>query len=159
MRNQISKIKLPLRQIDGQGRAGAGQNFIPLMQLPANRLQRLAAQVDGEPGLLGQGQQVAETRHRAVFPLPAEHGLEAFQFSGLKTEDRLIPDLEKALLQYLAQLPLALLEAGNMHLQLLVEDIEAPSAVLLGAIHGKVGIADEQLRSEERRAGKECRSR
>ena len=94
MRNQIGMMKLPRRQVNGQGQADTGQSLGPAPQLLCDRLHCFEAQADGKPCLLGQGQQIAETRHRTVCPPPVEHGLEALQFSILKTEDRLIPDLK-----------------------------------------------------------------
>jgi hypothetical protein len=61
LRNQIGMVELPVSHIDAQGQALLRQSLAPAPQLPAYGLHRFPAQSDGEPGILGHAQQVAET--------------------------------------------------------------------------------------------------
>ena len=53
--NHVGVIELALGDIDGQGEIALWQLLGPLMQLPAYRLDRLAAEADGEACVFGYG--------------------------------------------------------------------------------------------------------
>ena len=62
-----------------------------------------------------------------------------------EAEDRLKQKLQQTLVEPVTKFALAFLLAADGHLQVLVEDFVSPAARLLGAIHGKVGVADQQV--------------
>ena len=79
--------------------------------------------------------------------MPAQLRLKALERAALQPVNRLIPNLEVPFFQRMAQLPLTLLLACDMHFQLFVEDLVASAPSLLGAIHGAIRVPDQHLGS------------
>ena len=75
--------------------------------------------------------------------LPTHHGLETDQLVVRETDDRLVENLEAALVDRLSQLPLELSALRALALRFGAEDLGAIAAELLGAMHGDLGIAHQ----------------
>ena len=99
-----------------------------------------------QPGVLGEGDEAVGPDHAPLGVLPSEQRLEAVQSPGGQIEDRLIPQLQLGPLgrppQVVGQPQLLV---GPL-LHRFVEDDVAGLAVLLGGVHGDVGVAEQVLR-------------
>ena len=110
----------------------------PLAQDPA-------ADRDDEPGLLGEGDEVARGDEPALGVAPAHERLDPGDRAVVEPHDRLVVQLELVVDERALQVG-AQLEAGEhalVHPRL--EQAVAALAVALGVVHRRVGVADELL--------------
>ena len=136
--------ELAVRDVDADDQAGT-RGRAPPGREPGGRLpQHPAAERDDQAGLLGDRQELGRL-DEAVALRPAAERLEAGDPAGGGLHDRLVGDLEPALLDRLPQLGLHVQPAHHLLVHAGVEDGLAPAAVGLGAVHGDVGVAQDRL--------------
>ena len=113
----------------------------PLGELRARGAQDLVAERDRQAGLVRHRQHLG-----GLAVGPAAERLEADDAARRRLHDRLVDDLERAVLDRLAQLALHVEPAHHLVVHGGVEHGVAALAVGLGAVHGDVGVAHHLLR-------------
>ena len=111
--------------------------------LAARLAQHPQADVEDEPGLLGQVDELGGRQQPSVGVLPPHQRLGADDPARRHLDLGLVVDRELAVLDGLAQLDLVLQPAAHLGPQRLVEDLDAVAAQLLGRVHGRVGVAQQ----------------
>ena len=89
----------------GRGRAEVGE---PRRHLPARLVERQPADVDDHAGVFGDGNEVRRRHQPAHRVAPAQQRLESGDAAGAQRDDRLVVQLEGALVDRVAQVGLEL---------------------------------------------------
>ena len=90
-------------------------------------------------------EQVGKVIQGAIGASQAEKRFKALEQSADEAINRLIPEHELPLAHRGTQFALPLAIGGDGDFEMLVKDFVAVAAGLLGAIHGKVGVADKKI--------------
>ena len=116
---------------------------LPALQLGARaRLHELADRHD-QAGALGERDELGGRDVLGVRAVPAGERLGADDAAGRELEDRLVGDLEAALLDRALELAGQRVAALQRRGLAVVEDLEVPLLLLLGGVHGDVGVAQD----------------
>ena len=143
---QLRGAELAGGDVDRQPQLAVGRpGPVPLGHLHAGLEQHSRAKGDDRAGLLGVRDEAVGHQHAAGGVLPAGQRLAADHQAGAQVDHRLEPRPHLTALQREPQVVLHLEPLGGPQPHGLVEDLVAGPAVLLGAVHRRVGVADQQL--------------
>ena len=129
---------------------------MPLEHLAAGAFLHPAPDRLDQAAVLGDRDEVAGVEQAALGVAPAHQRLEAGDLAAAQGDQRLVVELELVALERLAQLALDLEPAQRPRPHLGVEELAAGASALLGPVHRRVGVADQQVgvdRLAGRRAG------
>ena len=127
-------------------RGAGGQAELPGPELLARLLQHPLAERHDEAGVLGEGDERVGGEPAPLRVVPAHQRLDAGDAAGLERHDGLVDEAQLAGLDAAGQVGLQLepLEGARVHL--LLEQLDAVLALLLGQVHGHVGVAQHAPR-------------
>lgn len=132
------------REIDAQhqGRPG-GVGRLPRLQLEAGRAEHEQAERLDEPGVLGEGDDVARGHEPELRVCPAQQRFEAGDRSAGEGDDRLEMNVDLVVLEGLAQRLLQRQAPHHLRVHGVIEQAITGPAGGLGPVHGRVGVADD----------------
>ena len=143
---QVAVRHLAGREVDGDVEwALVGAQVVPAERLAAGRLLHPAADRLDQAAVLGDRDELAGVEQAALGVVPAHQRLDADDLAAAQSDHRLVVQFELLALERVAQLALGLEPAHRARPHLGVEDLAAPAAALLGPVHRRVGVADQQL--------------
>src|SRR5215212_7307202 len=138
--------QLLARKVDADGQVLLrGDEFAPLAHLPASLFQYPRAYLRDEARLLGERDELCGADDAALRVTPAHERLEAREPSGRERDDGLVVDLELAVLDGAAQVVLKPQARERVGVHLGVEQLVTRLALLLRAVHRRVGVAQDVL--------------
>ncbi len=126
------------------GRA-SGRCSCQLEDLAAGALLDPAADRLDQAAVLGDRDELGRVEQAALGVLPADQRLEAGDLAGAQVDHRLVVEGELLAVERVPQLPFDLQPAHRAGPHLGVEEDAAGAAALLGPVHRRVGVADQQL--------------
>ena len=145
-RRQVAVGDLAGGEVDGDVEgARVGALLVPLEDLAAGALLDPAADRLDQAAVLGDRDELGRVEQAALGVLPAHQRLEAADLAGAKVDHRLVVERQLVALERVPQLALDLEPAHRAGPHLGVEEHAAGAAALLGPVHRRVGVADQQL--------------
>src|SRR4051812_8310659 len=138
--------ELAARDVDGDAEVGGVREALaPGGDLGGRLLEHPLAERCDEAGLLGQADELGRCDDAVAGAIPADERLDADQALVGDVEDRLVVDAELLALDGAAQVALGAQPDERVLAHLLVEELVAPAAALLRAVHRGVGLAQHRL--------------
>src|SRR6185295_7050665 len=137
-------VDLAQREIGGQRQvAPGGVEVVPAPERQAGLAEHHPSERQDQADLLGEWDEACRRDQAALRVVPAQQRLEAAQAPAVQLDDRLEDDAELAARLGLVKVGLEaeLLLRPRQHR--LVEDLEAAAAGRLGAVHRRVGVAQQ----------------
>ena len=140
--DQVGRAELAGRHVDRH----AERVVTPGGELPARLAQDPRPDGDDEPVALGQRDEAQRRDDAEDRVVPAQERLDAADAAVVERDQRLVDEVQLAVVERVAQ---AALELETLHRTLahrVVEDLAARLAHLLGAVHRRVGVAQQRVR-------------
>ena len=117
----------------------------PARELAAGLAQHPAPERDDQPALLGDGHERARQHDALAGVAPAHERLDGHDAALVEVDERLVVELELVALERVAQVVLEREALDHAAADVLVEELVARAAQVLGALHRHVGVAHERL--------------
>ena len=144
--NEIVAQQLPRRDVDaGEQRIAQPQGALPGAELLRGALQHEQAELDDQPGLLGDGDELGGRHAAELWMVPARQRLEAGDRAVFEPHDRLVEDGDFFALDGAAQVRLQGQPVGLARPHRRLEHLDAVAAAALGVIHRKLGVFEDLL--------------
>src|SRR5581483_1296263 len=145
--DQIGLDELFARQVDADVRAQVGRvQLLPFAHLAAGFAHHPVADRHDQAGLLDHRNKLARRDQPLVRVLPPDERLKALQPAAVERDNRLVMEDEFAALDRAAQVIFQMQAAHGLRVHGLVENLVAGNAVRLGAVHRRIGVAQEVFR-------------
>ncbi len=122
-----------------------GPQLVPLQRLAAGALLHPAPDRLDQTAVLGDRDEVGRVEGPPLGMAPTDQRLEAGDLAGAEVDDGLVVERQLVAVEGVAQLPFHLQPLHRPRSHLGVEEDAAGAAALLGPVHRRVGVADQQL--------------
>ena len=121
------------------------QRALPGRELPRGAVEHEQAELDDEPGLLGDGDELDRRHPAELRMIPARQRFEAGDGAIFEPHDRLIEDGDLVALERAAQIGFDRQPVGLARAHRGLEHVDAIAAAALGVIHGELGVLEHFL--------------
>src|SRR5712664_928067 len=145
LRDQTRHLELPGADVHADLQLRLAELLLPLLHLPARFLEHPGADLDDQPRLLGEWNEIHRRHQAALRVLPAQQRLGAGDLPRGQRHDRLVVDAELAAVERAAQ---GGFQVQQLHRPVVHADVEldaAPATLRLGPVERGVRVAEDVL--------------